>query len=143
MAQFPFAHTIEMTHRLSGGVLEVRTTIENHSTDPMPLVIGFHPWYQIPETPRDRWKVHACPCESTTCFRRKLIPTGETKPVDLPDPTPLAGRQLDDVFGGVDRQRRVFARSRRPKSVRPVRPEISNRDRLRARKRATWCASSR
>src|SRR5208337_3045929 len=30
MAQFPFAHTITMTHRLSGGVLEVRTAIENH-----------------------------------------------------------------------------------------------------------------
>ena len=33
MAQFPFAHTIELTHRLSGGVLEVRTAIQNHSTD--------------------------------------------------------------------------------------------------------------
>jgi aldose 1-epimerase len=32
----------------------------------------------------------------------KVIPTGETTPVDLPDPTPLAGRQVDDVFGGVD-----------------------------------------
>jgi aldose 1-epimerase len=30
----------------------------------------------------------------------KLIPTGETAPVQLPDPTPLAGLQLDDVFGG-------------------------------------------
>src|SRR5579871_6441480 len=45
MAQFPFAHTIDMTYRLSRGVLEVRTTIHNDSSDPMPLVIGFHPWY--------------------------------------------------------------------------------------------------
>ena len=58
MAQFPFAHTIEMTHRLSGGVLEVRTTIQNHSADPMPLVIGFHPWYQIPRRSARRM---ACP----------------------------------------------------------------------------------
>jgi aldose 1-epimerase len=104
MAQFPFAHSIEMTHRLSSGILEVRTTIENHSTDPMPLVIGFHPWYQIPETPRDRWKVHL-PVREHYVLSPKLIPTGETKPVDLPDLTALAGRQFDDVFGGVDSNR--------------------------------------
>jgi aldose 1-epimerase len=101
MAQFPFAHSIQMTHRLSNGVLEVRTTIENHSTDPMPLVIGFHPWYRIPDTPRDRWKVHA-PVREHYILSQKVIPTGETAPVNLPDPTPLAGRVVDDVFGGVD-----------------------------------------
>ena len=90
-----------MTHRLYGGILEVRTTIENHSSDPMPLVIGFHPWYQIPDVPRDRWKVHL-PVREHYTLSSKLIPTGETKPVDFPDPTPLAGRQFDDVFGGVD-----------------------------------------
>ena len=101
MAQFPFAHSIRITHRLYGGVLEVRTTIENHSTDSMPLVVGFHPWYQIPETPRDRWRIHL-PVREQFTLSPKLIPTGESKPVDFPDPTPLAGRQFDDVFGGVD-----------------------------------------
>jgi aldose 1-epimerase len=101
MAQFPFAHSIEITHRLSGGVLEVRTAIENHAADPMPLVIGFHPWYQIPETPRDQWKVRL-PVREHYVLSEKLIPTGVTRPMDLPDPAPLAGRQLDDVFGGVD-----------------------------------------
>jgi aldose 1-epimerase len=101
MAQFPFAHSIEMTHRLSGGILEVRTTIENHSTDPMPLVIGFHPWYQIPEVPRHQWKVHL-PVREHYLLSPKLIPTGDTKPMDLPDPVPLAGLQLDDLFGGIE-----------------------------------------
>ena len=101
MAQFPFAHTIQMTYRLSGGVLEVRTSIENHSAEPMPLSIGYHPWYQLPGTPRDGWTIHL-PVRTRYLLTDKLIPTGETRPVDLPDPTPLAGRQLDDVFGGVD-----------------------------------------
>jgi aldose 1-epimerase len=100
MAQFPFAHTIEMTHRLSGGVLEVRTSIQNHSIDPMPLVIGFHPWYQMPGTPRDDWKVHA-PVRDHYILSAKFTPTGETEPANLPDPVSLAGRQLDDVFGGI------------------------------------------
>ena len=101
MAQFPFAHSVEMTHRLSGGILEVRTTIENHSRDTMPLVIGFHPWFQIPDAPRDQWRVHA-PVREHYRLSDKVIPTGETEPVDLPRPTSLAGRELDGVFGGVD-----------------------------------------
>lgn len=101
MAQFPFAHTITMTHRLYGGILEVRTSIENHSTDPMPLVIGFHPWYQMPGAPRDRWQLHL-PVREHYLLSDKLIPTGKTEPDNFPDPTPLAGRQFDDVFGGVD-----------------------------------------
>ena len=100
MAQFPFAHAIEMTYRLAGGVLEVRTAIENLSLQPMPLSIGFHAWYQIPDSPRDNWKVHL-PVREHYSLSGKLIPTGETTHVQFDDPTPLAGRQLDDVFGGV------------------------------------------
>lgn len=101
MQQFPFAHAIEMTYRLSGGVLEVRTTIENQSPEPMPLLIGFHPWYQIADCPREEWKVHL-PVRDHYTLSSKMIPTGEKKPADLPDPLPLRGRQLDDVFGDVN-----------------------------------------
>lgn len=101
LAQFPFAHTIEITHRLSDGVLQVTTSIANHAKEPMPLVIGFHPWYQIPDVPRDEWKLHL-PVKEHYVLSNKLIPTGETKPYDLGDPYPLKGHQLDDVFGGVN-----------------------------------------
>jgi aldose 1-epimerase len=104
MAQFPFAHSIEMTHRLSGGVLEVRTSVENHSIDAMPLVIGFHPWFQIPDTPRDQWQVRL-PVRAHYTLSAQLIPTGEKTPVTFPDVFSLAGNQLDDVFGGVDPDR--------------------------------------
>jgi aldose 1-epimerase len=100
MAQFPFAHSIEMTHKLAGGVLEVRTAIENHSREPMPLSIGFHPWYQIPDCPRDAWKVHL-PVREHYTLSDKLIPTGVTTPVKFDDPTSLSGLALDDVFGAV------------------------------------------
>jgi aldose 1-epimerase len=100
MAQFPFAHSIEMTYRLAGGALEVRTAIENHSREPMPLSIGFHPWYQIPDCPRDAWKVHL-PVREHYTLSDKFTPTGETTPANLPDPVLLADHQLDDVFGGI------------------------------------------
>lgn len=102
MAQFPFAHTLTMTYRLSKGVLEVETAIENHSTAPMPVAIGFHPYFQVTDAPRDQWKVHLAARDHLT-LSNLLIPTGEKKPVAFPDPVPLAGTQLDDVFSGLVR----------------------------------------
>jgi aldose 1-epimerase len=102
MAQFPFAHAIEMTYRLANGMLEVRTSIENLSGDPMPLVIGFHTYYQIPGVARDTWKVHVA-AEQHVELSNILTPTGERKPLSLADPLPLAGTQLDDVFTGLQR----------------------------------------
>jgi len=100
MAQFPFAHTIEITHRLSDGALEVKTSIQNQSMDPMPLLIGFHPWYQIPGSSRDEWTVHL-PVRQHYVLSSKLTPTGETKPVDWTGPIALVGREFDDVFGSL------------------------------------------
>ncbi len=62
MAQFPFAHTMEMKYRLKDGVLEVETEIENHSIEPMPVSLGYHTYYRIEDAPRDDWKIHV-PCE--------------------------------------------------------------------------------
>ena len=97
MAQFPFAHTIEMTYRLREGELEVETVITNHSKEPMPVSIGYHPYFQVADAPRDQWKVHVAAREQVV-LSPQLIPTGERKPVTLADPVSLEGAQLDDVF---------------------------------------------
>jgi aldose 1-epimerase len=100
MAQFPFAHTIEMTHCLHEGVLEVRTTLRNLSTDPMPVGIGYHPYLQLHDSPRDTWKVHLA-ARDHLVLSPQFIPTGERKPVEFGDPLTLAGVSLDDVFSGL------------------------------------------
>jgi aldose 1-epimerase len=102
MAQFPFAHTIEMTYRLHEGVLEVETRLKNESAEGMPVGVGFHPYFQLHDAPRDQWKVHLAARDHLE-LSDVLIPTGVRKPVTLPDPAPLAGTQLDDVFGGLVR----------------------------------------
>jgi aldose 1-epimerase len=102
MAQFPFAHNIDMTYRLQDGVLEVITEIENLSTDPMPIGIGYHPYFTLHDAPRDKWKVHM-PAKEHMVLSNVLIPTGETKPVEFSDPQALEGIQLDDVFSGLVR----------------------------------------
>ena len=102
MAQFPFAHTIEMTYRLQDGVLQVETALINHSTEPMPVSIGFHSYYRLWEAPRDKWKIHL-PVRDHWVVDRNTVPTGEIKPADYPDPMPLEGRIFDDVFSNLIR----------------------------------------
>ncbi len=98
MAQFPFAHTITMTYRLADGAVEVETAIDNHAAEPMPVAIGYHPYFRLNDSPRDQWKVHLA-AQDHLALSNELIPTGERKPVEFADPLSLAGSQLDDVFG--------------------------------------------
>jgi aldose 1-epimerase len=102
MAQWPFAHEYEMTYSLSGGTLEVRTTVTNLSADAMPMVLGFHPYYRIPDVPRDEWTAHV-PARQAIVTAPNLIPTGEYKPMDLPDKFPLKDRTLDNGYSDLVR----------------------------------------
>jgi aldose 1-epimerase len=97
MANWPFAHEYEMTYRLSGGTLEVITTVINRSAEAMPLALGYHPFYNLPGVPRDQATAHI-PARTAVVTDDKLVATGEMKPMDLPDPTPLGGRTLDNGF---------------------------------------------
>lgn len=97
MAQWPFAHAYEMTYRLAGGALEVRLTISNLSADAMPVAVGFHPYYRIPDKPRDEW-IATLPVRKSVLTDGNLIPTGEFKPLDLPNPLPLKDHILDNGF---------------------------------------------
>lgn len=100
MAQWPFAHTIEMTYRLADGVLEVRTTLHNLSVEPMPVSIGFHPYFQVNDAPRDEWTFGLGARTYWVCDRN--MPTGVTKPIEqfLPKPqgSALKDMKLDDLF---------------------------------------------
>jgi aldose 1-epimerase len=102
MAQWPFAHEYEMTYSLAGGMLEVRTTVTNLSTEAMPLVLGFHSFYQVPDIPRDEWlaripaRIHVIPGEHN-------VPSGEMRPMDVPNPLLLKGQKLDEGFTDLER----------------------------------------
>src|ERR1051325_4900944 len=106
MAQFPFAHTIEMTYRLQDGTLEVLTKVNNLSMEPMPVAIGFHPYFQVNDAPRDEW-TFGIAARSEWVLTPDKIPTGEKRPIEqfLPKPNggSLAGLNLDHVFGDLVR----------------------------------------
>lgn len=111
MAQFPFAHAVEMTYRLADGALTVETVVENLSDEAMPVSLGFHPYFRITDAPRDEWTV-------TLAARRrhvldaKLIPTGETAPLPYPKELKLRGVVLDDVMDELERDSSGIARFR-------------------------------
>jgi aldose 1-epimerase len=102
MAQFPFAHTVEMTYRLTDGVLEVQTLVRNHAAEPMPVSMGFHSYFRVDDAPADQWTLHIA-ARDHLVLNRELMPTGERKPVEFPDPYPLAGKRLDDLFANLIR----------------------------------------
>jgi aldose 1-epimerase len=102
MAQWPFAHEYEMTYILSNGELEVRIAVTNLSVEPMPLAIGFHPFFRIPDVPRNDW-VGRIPARRRVVTDSRMIPTGQYKPMDLADPFLLENRTLDDGFVDLDR----------------------------------------
>jgi aldose 1-epimerase len=97
MAQFPFAHNIDLTYRLQDGVLEVETVLQNLSNEPMPVTIGFHPFFQVPDAPREQWKIHL-PAREHLLETPQLLPTGEREPMNLADPQILGDLALDDVY---------------------------------------------
>jgi aldose 1-epimerase len=106
MKQWPFAHTIEMTYRLTDGQLEVATEITNLSAEPMPVAIGFHPYFQLTDSPRDEWTI-ALGARSRWVLDANKVPTGETVPIEqlFPNPSSAALRDynLDDVFSDLVR----------------------------------------
>jgi aldose 1-epimerase len=104
--QFPFAHTIDMTYRLQAGVLQVTTKIANLSTDPMPVAIGFHPYFQLTDSTREQWTV-SVGAKTQWLLAQNKVPTGETEPIEKLFPTPsaipLKDFDLDHVFGDLVR----------------------------------------
>jgi aldose 1-epimerase len=103
MAQFPFAHTITMTYRVSDGALEVHTRLDNLSTEPMPVVIGYHPIFELPEGTRNDWTV-SLDAKTHWIEIPQRLPTGETQPIESffgSDRTAIQLKKyalIDDVF---------------------------------------------
>ena len=70
MKQFPFAHTIDMTYTLQDGVLEVATTIENLSAEPMPVSVGLSPVLSADRFASRRVDDVGCARRRSGCWRR-------------------------------------------------------------------------
>jgi len=106
MKQFPFAHAIDMTHRLHDAGLEITTTIENLSADAMPLSVGFHPYFRLPDGRRDCWTV-SIGARTRWLLTDAKLPSGQTEAIERTFPQPravtLKDYDLDHVFSDLVR----------------------------------------
>lgn len=110
MKQFPFAHTITMTYRLANGSLEVHTRLDNQSAEPMPVAIGFHPYFALTDSVRKDWTLSA-PLKKHWLLTDTKVPTGQTEPAENffggdGHSVPLsrfADKPIDDVFSDIER----------------------------------------
>jgi aldose 1-epimerase len=103
--QFPFAYTLDMMHRLQDGTLEVSTRITSMAAEPMPVSLGYHPYFQLTDSPRDEWII-SVPARTRWLLSRLKLPTGETEAADRLFPNgrgTLRDHNLDDVFGDLVR----------------------------------------
>jgi aldose 1-epimerase len=101
MKQWPFAHTMDVTYRLQDGTLEVITKITNNAPDPMPVSLGWHPYYQLTDSPREEWTV-TIPARARWLLDYRKVPTGATESTAKFFPNnrgTLKDYNLDDVFG--------------------------------------------
>jgi aldose 1-epimerase len=110
MQNFPFAHVLTMTYRLSDGELEVRLRIDNLADEPMPVSVGYHPFFALSDSNRADWTLNL-PARTHWKLTDTKIPTGETEPADAfwggdRHQTPLsrfATRTIDDLFSDLER----------------------------------------
>jgi len=109
MKQFPFAHTLTMTYRVQDGALEVHTRIDSLSDEPIPVAIGFHPYFQLTDSPREEWRL-SIGAQTHWLLDSNTLPTGETEPIArlLPDPKNVLVKDvtLDDIFTDLERDDR-------------------------------------
>jgi aldose 1-epimerase len=122
MAQFPFAHVYEVTHRLKDGKLEVTTRVTNVGKSRMPVLFGYHPYFR-PDGPREEWTV-GLGARQRWLANEALIATGETQPAErfLPgaaEGVALGRKFVDDVFSDFARDRegrgRIWVKGRAQK----------------------------
>jgi aldose 1-epimerase len=110
MKQFPFAQTYTMTIRLKDGALEVNLKIDNLSNAPLPVSIGYHPYFALPEGTRNSWSLDFG-ARTHWIETDAHLPTGETETAEkffggdrhnVPL-SRLADKRLDEVFSDLDR----------------------------------------
>jgi aldose 1-epimerase len=94
--------------------LQVSTTVGNAGTQPAPFGLGFHPYLRVGGETIDSATLRVPAAEHLVCDERGLPVRMERVAgtrFDLRPGVPLAGVQLDDCFGGLQRDADGLARA--------------------------------
>lgn len=75
LAIFPFPHHIQMAAKVESGSLTVQTTVFADTGSSVPISFGFHPYFGIPNVPREQWLLQM-PAMRRLLLDPRGIPTG-------------------------------------------------------------------
>jgi len=89
LASFPFPHTVELGVTLADRTLTITTIVTATGAKAVPLCFGFHPYLQIPGTPRADWVIE-------TPAMRHLAVDGRGLPTGVSTPQPARRERLGD-----------------------------------------------
>ncbi|MGE5501914.1 MAG: aldose 1-epimerase [Ignavibacteriales bacterium] len=95
---------IRVEYRLTATTLELVVDVTNAGPEPLPMGIGWHPWFNLPSGDRTQALLRM-PARSRTAVNDydEVLPTGEVlsvadTPYDFSEPRPLKDLYLDDCF---------------------------------------------
>jgi aldose 1-epimerase len=99
LASFPFPHALTQSVTLADRTLTIETTVTPTTSASVPLCFGYHPYFAIPDVPREEWTV-TTPAMRHLPFDDRGIPTGEFQQWSGPS-GPLGNTTYDDGFDDV------------------------------------------
>ena len=100
MDAFPYAHELHVQAELVGDTLTIATIVFPTATVAVPVSFGWHPYFRLPDVPREDWRVEL-PVRQRAVLDSLGLPTGEVEPVEI-EPGPLGTRTYDDHYVGLD-----------------------------------------
>jgi aldose 1-epimerase len=99
---FPFPHRIELAINLRDGRLKVDTTIVPTGRRRVPVSFGWHPYLQLPGTPRREWELRL-PTRAHLELDAYGIPTGASAR-EPAESAPIGRRTFDDGYAFTSRR---------------------------------------
>jgi aldose 1-epimerase len=90
----------DYVYRLQKGELEVRTRIENLSSEPMPVAIGYHPYLQLTDSRQDEWTI-SIGARVRFLASSGNISTVETQPIEKSFANPQSIPFKDSIQNGM------------------------------------------
>ena len=108
---WPSRTFVQMTATLRSSELELSVTAQNTGRDPLPIGIGWHPYFAIPSGDREHARLHVPAAHRARVTNYDdVFPTGEIvdvagTPYDLTslDGAPLGSQYFDDMFVGLEK----------------------------------------
>jgi aldose 1-epimerase len=100
IAAFPYPHELHVQAELAGDTLTVAAILSPTADVPVPVSFGWHPYFRLPDVPREQWRVEL-PVRERAVLDSLGLPTGEVEPVEI-EPGPLGARTYDDHYVGLD-----------------------------------------